>query len=76
MSLPISVEDPIVVIVEENRWDAYALHDPPNERDETLLALIQTMGGINEQVVPGRYHFNAVPLDATHQVVSLEPIRE
>lgn len=75
MSLPISSEDPIVVVVEADRWDAYAMHDPPNERDKELLALIQQMGGINEQVEPGRYHFNAAPLDENNVVVSLEPIQ-
>lgn len=76
MSIPISPEDPILVVVEEDRWDAYALHEPPNERDEELLAIIQTMGGINEEVVPGRYHFNAAPLVEGHLVVSLEPIAD
>lgn len=75
MSLPISPDDPIVVVVESDRWDAYSFHEEPTERDKELLALIQQMGGINEQVEPGRYHFNAAPLDETNLVVSLEPIR-
>lgn len=75
MALPISPDDPIVVVVEEDRWDAYSMHETPTDRDEELLALIHKMGGINEKVEPGRYHFNAAPLDETHMVVSLELIR-
>lgn len=75
MTLPISLEDPLVVVVQEDRWDAYSLHDPTTEWDQTLFEMIQAMGGINEKVEPGVYHFNAAVLDDDNAVVQLEPVR-
>ncbi len=75
MSLPISPEDPLVVVVHEDEWKAYALHDPPTEWDQQLFQMIKAMGGINEDVEPGAYHFNAAVLDASNAVVQLEPIQ-
>jgi len=75
MPLPITSEDPIVIIVGEESWDAYTLHrKEPNQRDVMLFELLEGMGGIAETVEPGIYHFNAMWLDADHVVASLEMV--
>ena len=50
--------DPIVIVVKDGRWDAFA-KVPATKRDHWLLSLINQMGGINENVAEGRYNFNA-----------------
>lgn len=54
--------DPIVVKVEDGRWDAFSIHSQPTERDQMLLATIREMGGVNENVAPGDYTFNIIPM--------------
>ena len=76
MPIPISSEEPILVVVTEDSWNAYSYHTIPTPRDHELFALIQKMGGIDDTVEPGSYHFNAAVLDEHHMVASLESIRE
>lgn len=75
MPIPISLEDPIVVIVGNDAWNAYSLHDEPTERDKELLRHLNEIGGINETVEPGTYQFNMARLDEKNVLVSLELIR-
>lgn len=75
MALPISLENPIVVIVRDDSWNAYSLHDAPTERDEELLRHLNEIGGIDEKVEPGTYQFNMARLDEKNVLVSLELIR-
>lgn len=78
MPLPISIEDPIVVVVDEDSWNAYSLHPTPTERDKELLRHLTELGGINEKVEPGTYHFNVARLDEKTILASLEliPLRK
>jgi len=75
MGLPITIEDPIVIVVRDNAWHAYSRHDPVTDRDRRLFTILESMGGISESVEPGGYHFNAVELDETCTLVELEPIK-
>jgi hypothetical protein len=75
MSLPISLEQPIVVVVSGDSWDAYSLNDPITDRDQWLFTVLESMNGVDENVEPGAYHFNAVKFDATCTLVQLEPIK-
>lgn len=74
MGLPITAEDPLVVEVTEESWNAYSLRDEPTERDKWLFSLLVEMGGIAEGTEPGTWHFNAVGLNDQATVVSLEPV--
>lgn len=77
MALPISIEDPIFIVVDqEGGWNAYSLRNEPTERDTYLFALLMQLGGINDTITPGTWQFNAAPLDETIIVVSLEPVPE
>lgn len=49
--------EPLTVEVQEHRWDCYGNH---TRRHYKLAALLQSMGGINESVPPGSYHFNTI----------------
>lgn len=51
---------PIIIIVKEDRYDAYG---PETPRSRQLMATLQRMGGINESVAPGLYHFNVIHQD-------------
>jgi hypothetical protein len=50
--------DPILVVVEGGNWEAAALTDTPTLRDAYLFGHLSGMGGVNESVESGRYHFN------------------
>lgn len=49
--------DPIVVVVKDGRFDCYG---PDNARSVFLKNLLFNLGGINETVEEGTYHFNAI----------------
>jgi len=68
--------DPIVVVVSGTRYACFSLHATPTPRDLALLATLKSMGGVNESVCPGTWHFNAETLNADNQVVTLEPAPE
>lgn len=65
---------PIVVEVKDGRWDAYSINPEITERDQMLLATIQEMGGINENVRPGLWTFNLIMIGETSlaQLLPLE----
>ncbi len=50
--------DPLVVVVANGRYDVFAQHVPPTERDRWLFSTIYVWGGVNENVAPGTYHYN------------------
>lgn len=76
MDFSISSEDPILVVVTEDRWEAFSLKSEATEHDKVLCAVLKSMGGISESVAPGRYHFNAVDMNSETRVVSLEPVQD
>jgi hypothetical protein len=47
--------DPIEVVVSETEYNCYG---PTTKRSIRLTAILQNLGGINETVKPGAYHFN------------------
>jgi len=68
---------PLVVIVADGRWDAYAQDLIKSPSDIWLFQVLTEIGGINETVAPGRYHFNAkVDLGTQTTEISLEPAPE
>ena len=48
--------DPLTVVVKGDRWDA--LGTPGSKYHQKLYTLRVTLGGINETVEDGTYHFN------------------
>ena len=48
---------PLLVEVTSSEWFSYG--DPTSLRHARLHAYLTRMGGINETVPPGTYHFNA-----------------
>jgi|1185.fasta_scaffold67298_2 hypothetical protein len=66
---------PLVVVVADEGWGAYTLRYPPTERDSYLFSLLVSTGGVNEEVAPGVYLFNAELLANNSMVLSLESIR-
>jgi len=50
--------DPLVVVVKGDRWDA--LGDPNSRYHRKLYTLLVKLGGIDESVEDGTYHFNIV----------------
>lgn len=69
-------QKPLVVEVGDGQWNAYAQNVPPTPQDEALFAILTAIGGINESVTPGRYHFNAQTSGLGKLELSLEPIQE
>lgn len=67
--------EPIIVIVKNDRYDMYG-HTPITARDLWLSHILKEMGGVNESVTAGTYHFNAEQLTLTEIKVTLEPIPE
>lgn len=66
---------PILIEVKDGKWDAYSLNLKPTARDEWLLGLIRTAGGINESVEEGMHLFTAVGVGndvAVTQMTKLE----
>lgn len=64
---------PVLVVVYPNRtYEAFAFHNPPSSRDKRLFAMLEKMGGVNESVEPGYYHFNMRRL-GFHYEVTLVP---
>lgn len=63
---------PIVVVVKNGRYDCFSLNPNPDHRDYLLMQVIKDLGGINEGVKEGTYHFNAEALDADTVVASLD----
>jgi len=47
--------EPLDIVVDETRWDAYG---PATTRSSAILNVLNSIGGINESVPPGNYHFN------------------
>lgn len=62
-------QPPLTVIVTSERWDAV---DAPTPRNIWLTQVLQQMGGVNESVAPGTYHFN-VKRKGLKMVASLDP---
>lgn len=50
-----ATKDPIIVVVDGGRWEA---NGPDTIRSQFLLNVLQMLGGVNESVPPGTYHFN------------------
>lgn len=48
---------PITVIVQNGRYDAFVEH-PITKNDEITFEMLEKLGGINESVEDGRYHFS------------------
>ena len=48
--------DPLTIVVKGDRWDA--LGTPGSIYHQKLYTLLVKMGGINESVTDGTYHFN------------------
>jgi hypothetical protein len=48
-------QDPLVIVVKGNRWDAFG---SPTPRSQWLYATLKSAGGIAESVEDGTYHFN------------------
>lgn len=48
--------DPLTVVVKGDRWDA--LGTPGSIYHQKLYTLLAKIGGINESVEDGTYHFN------------------
>ncbi len=65
---------PIVVVVENGRYDAYSMHSVPTKRDLWLMATLAGMGGVNESVEPGTYHFNIKWVSFSDNEITLYPI--
>lgn len=63
-------EAPIVVEVQADRWDAYG---PITSRSTYLYQVLSELGGINESVPPGQYHFNVIIEDG-QLIADLHPI--
>lgn len=69
---------PIQVTVTPTKWNAYALTSIPTPRDIELIKILNEMGGINESVVPGVYHFNVTPIvinEIEQHVATLYPAK-
>lgn len=67
--------DPIVVVVSGDRYDCYSLHGTPTPRDLALMATLKLMGGVNESVHPGTWHFNVEMLDTDNAFITMDPAR-
>lgn len=69
MRNPLDPEPPLTVIVTEGRWDAI---DSLTSRNIMLTRILTEMGGVNESVPPGTYHFN-VKLENGEWTATLNP---
>jgi hypothetical protein len=49
-------QEPLTVIVTETGWEAYG---PDTPWSKVLYKQLVKLGGVNESVPPGEYHFNA-----------------
>lgn len=60
--LPPNTDDltPVTVVVTDTRWDAIG---EPTQRNMWLTNMLSAMGGVNESVSPGTYHFNVLDVD-------------
>ena len=47
--------EPLLVEVHDGRWDMYGNF---SRRHDKLAKILTAMGGVNETVPPGYYHFN------------------
>lgn len=67
---------PIQITVTKTNWTAHALSSISTPRDLELIKLLDSMGGINESVEPGIYHFNVMMVEGLGQhVASLQPAK-
>jgi hypothetical protein len=66
-------KQPIEVIVQNGRYNAYSLNTVPTKRDKWLFAILAGMGGVNEHVVPGTYHFNVKRVSFLRNEITLSP---
>jgi hypothetical protein len=69
----INQKQPIVVEVHNGRYDAYSMNPVPTKRDKWLFAILAGMGGVNEHVVPGTYHFNVKKVSFLQHEITLSP---
>jgi hypothetical protein len=66
------IHDPITVVVKDGRWDAYG---PVTPRSQELYAILAAMGGVNESVADGTYHFNVTQV-GLENIASLTPVTD
>lgn len=64
--------DPIIVVVKDGRWNAYG---PVTPRSQELYAILAGMGGVNESVTDGTYHFNVKKV-GLENIASLTPVTD
>ncbi len=69
----INRKNPIVVEVHNGRYDAYSMNPVPTKRDKWLMATLAGMGGVNESVVTGTYHFNVKRVGFLRNEITLSP---
>lgn len=60
---------PVTVLVTKERWDAIGT---PTPRNIYLTNMLTAIGGVNESVQPGTYHFNVLDVEG-QTVASLVP---
>lgn len=65
---------PLVVDVNDGRWNAYAQNSPPSPQDEVLFKLLEAIGGISMSTPPGRYHFIAKGFGTSKVEITVSPV--
>ncbi len=66
-------KQPIEVVVQNGRYNAYSMNPVPTKRDKWLFAILAGMGGVSESVEPGRYHFNVKKVSFLRNEITLSP---
>jgi hypothetical protein len=74
VSNTIPKSDKLLVEVHDGRYDCYG--DPANPKQLFLMQQLTEIGGINESVPDGYYHFYAENLDEETITLTLEPYQE
>lgn len=62
----------LVVVVGNDRWNAFGDHSNPHV--VWLYSLLVEIGGVNESVTPGVYHFDAYILGSESTVITMDPV--
>jgi hypothetical protein len=66
--------DKLLVEVHDGRYDCYG--DPANPNHMLLMQELTEIGGVNESVPDGYYHFYFEYLDEENIALTLEPYQE
>jgi hypothetical protein len=66
-------KQPLMVVVDNGRYNAYSLNPVPTKRDKWLFATLVGMGGVNESVETGTYHFNVKRVGFLQNEITLSP---